>query len=171
MGEKILEFLSQYIIALISVTITGVLFWAFSPDDTVSIKVFMCFVIPLGLYAIITIPQQVNFWYTDNTVINLPHLKLIKDNRHIFEPSELFSSQAAVSLYIKDDIERYIGFGKIETIISQSNNLQVVISEIEKQYTDDFLIKNRKNIILKPTIPYQEIEKLRIYHSKGDYNG
>ncbi len=170
MGRKILDFLAQYIIALISVIITGILFWAFSPEDTVSITVFMSCVIPLGIYVIVTIPKQIEYWNANNKEINFPHLMMVKEKRYIFEPSELFSHQAAVSLYIKDEIERYIGYGRIETVISHSNNLQVVISEIEEHYSDNFLIKNKKNIIIKPTIPYQEIDRLMAGHNKGENN-
>lgn len=162
MERKILDFIGQYIIALISVIISGVLFWNFSPDDTVSIKLFMWFVIPLGLCVVVGIPQLIKYWSAEKEAsIDLPHLILIKDNRYIFSPSELFSFQAAVSLYVKDDVERYIGYGKVESVISNSKNLQVIIEDLENDYTMDFLTKNKKNIILKPTIPFEQIQKLR----------
>lgn len=168
MSEKILNFLSQYFISAISIALTGVLFWAFSPDDSISVKTFMWYVIPLGLYAIIAIPQQFKYWEKAHEVQELPTLKIIKDGICIFTPSSLFSQGCFVSVFYLDEYEKMIGYGKVDTIIHETKLLQVSISEFNENYNLEFMTKNRKNIILKPTCPFEKIMTLFEHLNQGE---
>ena len=153
MGKKILDFLMEYIISMISIIITSVLFWNFSPKDTISIKTFMLFVIPLGLYFIITIPQQKKYWCVTDKNIKLPKLKYVEGEICLFEASDLFSIGCFVSIFYMNKFEKFIGYGKVETIKSDNKMLQIVIIKFVQNYNYKFMNKKRKNIILKPTCP------------------
>lgn len=169
MGRKILDFLAQYIIALISVIITGILFWAFSPEDTVSIKIFMWCVIPLGLCVAISIPQLVKYWTVEDKNFVFPKLKTIVDQVMVFEASDLFSYQCVVTLfYIDDEIERQIGYGYVENIKSDNRCLQIRLLDIEENYNTTFLLKNKKHVAVKPNCPYELIQKNVTLHITGE---
>ena len=67
-----------------------------------------------------------------------------------------------VSLYYcGNDLEKVLGYGIIETVISSTKNLQVKIIQFQGNGIDNnFCLKNRVNIILKPSVPcnlWQEI--------------
>lgn len=155
MAEKILRFLSQYIVALISVIVTGILFWKLSPEDTISAEVFVYTIVPLGLYMIVTFPQQIKYWSKQDLGRELPKLKAIKDDICLFSSSDLFSTGCFVSIFYLDDYEKMIGYGKVETVKSDNGMLQIIVSEFNDGYDFEFMSKNRKNIILKPTCPYE----------------
>ena len=159
MGRKILDFIGQYIIALISVIISGVLFWNFSPDDTVSIKVFMWFVIPLGLCVVVGIPQLIKYWTLEDKNVTFPRLRTIVDDVLVFDESNLFSTQCVVTLfYMDEEIERTIGVGFVETVKSDNHYLQVRVLRIKDGYDETFLNKNKKHILIKPNCPYGLIQ-------------
>ena len=153
MAEKILKFLSQYIVALISVVVTGILFWQLSPEDTISAEVFVYIVVPLCLYVIVTFPQQIKYWSKQDLDRELPKLKAIKDG---------------ICLFGASDYEKMIGYGKVETIKSDNGMLQIIVSEFNDGYDFEFMSKNRKNIILKPTCPYEKIMALVEHFNKGE---
>lgn len=88
----------------------------------------------------------------------LPRLILVKDNKYIFEASELFSSQAAVSLFYVDEIEQYMGFGLIETVHSVTGRLQVTVIKFEESFNELYAKRNKRNVVLKPTIPLDTIQ-------------
>lgn len=168
MAEKILKFLSQYIVALISVVVTGILFWKLSPEDTISAEVFVYIVVPLCLYVIVTFPQQIKYWSKQDLDRELPKLKAIKDGICLFGASDLFSTGCFVSIFYLDDYEKMIGYGKVETIKSDNGMLQIIVSEFNDGYDFEFMSKNRKNIILKPTCPYEKIMALVEHFNKGE---
>ncbi len=158
MGRKILDFIGQYIIALISVIISGVLFWKFPPNTSVSITTFMWFVIPLGLCVAVTIPQLIKYWTIEDKNVVFPKLKTIVGQVLVFEASELFSPQCVVTLfYIDEEIERTIGVGFVETVKSDNNYIQVRLLEIQEGYDEKFLSKNKKYILIKPNCSYDLI--------------
>ncbi len=158
MGKKILEFIGQYAIALIGVFISSVLFWNFSPDDTISITTFMCFVIPLGLCVAVAIPQLIEYWTAENREVSFPKLKTIIDNVLIFEASTLFSTQCVVTLFYIDELERQIGYGFVETVKSDNHCLQVRVLGIQERFDEKFLHKNKSHILIKPNCPYELIQ-------------
>lgn len=168
MAEKILRFLSQYIVALISVIVTGILFWKLSPEDTISAEVFVYTIVPLGLYMIVTFPQQIKYWSKQDLGRELPKLKAIKDDICLFSSSDLFSTGCFVSIFYLDDYEKMIGYGKVETVKSDNGMLQIIVSEFNDGYDFEFMSKNRKNIILKPTCPYEKIMTLVEHFNKGE---
>lgn len=170
MEKKILDFLSQYITTVISVIITSILFWAFSPNDTVSIKVFIGCVIPLGIYAIITIPQQMKYWYMSDRDVKLSKLKFIQDEICMFDASDLFSIGCFVSIFYMEDYEKMIGYGKVDTIKSDNGMLQVTISEFMPNYDYQFMREHRKNIVLKPTCPFEKIMMIVEKLNQGENN-
>lgn len=96
--------------------------------------------------------------------LTLPKLKLIKNDYYIFEPSELYSSQMLVSLYYScNDLEKVIGYGVIETVISNTKNLQVKIIKFQgEDINKDYCLKNKTNIILKPSVPFELVQEINL---------
>ena len=158
MGRKILDFIGQYIIALISVIISGVLFWKFSPNTSVSITTFMWFVIPLGLCVVVAIPQLIKYWTLEDKNVIFPRLRTIVDDVLVFDESNLFSTQCVVTLfYMDEEIERTIGVGFVETVKSDNHYLQIRLLELKEEYDEKFLKKNKRHILIKPNCPYDLI--------------
>lgn len=159
MGKKILDFIGQYIIALIGIVISSVLFWKFSPDDTISITTFMWIVITLGICVAVAIPQLIEYWTIGNKEVSFPKLKAIIDDVLVFDASTLFSTQCVVTLFYIDELERQIGYGFVETVKSDNHYLQVRVLRIQEGIDEKFLHKNKNHILIKPNCPYELIQK------------
>lgn len=67
----------------------------------------------------------------------LPKLKAIANDKYIFEPSPLFSSQSSVSLYLIDDYEQLVGIGYVESVLQEKRTLQVVIVKFHADYNQN----------------------------------
>lgn len=168
--NKMLDFIGQYVSSLIGIAIGSVLLWVYQPSDSISAKLFMLFVIPLGLYTILTIPYLIKYWLDTDKNVKLPKLKIVQDGICMFDASDLFSSGCFVSIFYVDDYEKMIGYGKVDTIKSDNGILQVTVSEFGQGYDYQFMLKNRKNIVLKPTCPFEKIMMLMEKLSQGENN-
>jgi|GEM_PF-2762081 len=165
--KEIIKFFTEYLLLLITALGIGFLFWYYKPQDTISISWFISLsVAPLLLNVLLV--RHIALSYLDQKPSNiLPKLKLMEDDKYIFEASDLFSSQAFVSLYLIGETERFIAFGKIETVVSNTNNLQVIILGFETNFDKEFIEKHKNQIALKPIIPYENVIKL-IQSSQGE---
>ena len=165
--NKILNFIGQYVSSLIGIAIGSVLLWVYQPSDSISAKLFMLFVIPLGLYAILTMPYLIKYWLDTDKKVKLPKLKIIQDDICMFDASDLFSSGCFVSIFYMDDYEKIIGYGKVDTIKSDNGMLQVTVSEFierddehSKSVITDSMIEEAKEAALGKDLEETQIADL-----------
>ena len=97
----------------------------------------------------------------------MPQLKLIKDGILIFTPSELFTTDSIAAIWEIDTIEKFIGYGIVETVNSQKY-LQVKIDKYYSDYNIEHLKKNKSKIVLRPTI--RKTDLIQIITSKEECN-
>ncbi len=155
----------DWIILFFSVIIPICITFFGLPQIELKEKFYIVFIFTLTTMIIYLIKLFFNtIMIIEKQKIILPKLKLIKDNYYIFEPCELYSPQMYVSLYYcSNNLEKFIGYGIIETVISNTNNLQVKIIEFQGENIDnDFCLKNKVNIFLKPSVPCNIEQKFYI---------
>lgn len=136
---------------LISLYLT---WYPLSNVDNISSRIYITIIIVLFLIVAIVVKLLIT---TINIVnqkqILLPRLRTVQNNRLVFDPSEIFSSQAVVSIYYKDEIEQYIGNGWIESVISGTKYLQVIVDDYVENWDKTKVLQNKGKIILKPSLP------------------
>ncbi len=154
MREIILEIIS----ILVSSGIISFVFWVYTPESTVSAKVFLPIVIfcSVFLYGCIKYSFHLQNKLKKQTLLILPKLKAIQRQKLIFEPSELFHMNTVVSLFYKDIGEFFIGYGVVETILTDTKSLQVSVKEyISDDWTNEKVFEKKNNIVLKPSFPLE----------------
>jgi len=162
----------DWIILFCSVVVPIIITCFGLPQSEIKEKVYLIIIFILITLILYSIKLFINMLtIVDTKKFKLPKLKIIKDNYYIFEPSELYSSQMLVSLYYSgNDLEKLIGYGIIETVISQTKNLQVRIIKFEgENINNSYCLSNKDNIILKPSVPYDLIQGITI--KKENENG
>lgn len=101
-------------------------------------------------------------WTTINIVqknrINLPRLKSVKGDKYIFEESKLFDANSYVSVYYIDEEQEKLALGYVESIISNTQKLQVKLIENISQEIMDKINNYRNKIFIKPTLTTNEID-------------
>ena len=153
---KFIKVLFEYMYIVITSILVGGLFAYYGKEDKVSMATFLLFVFLLSLACLILLQRYV---IENNSKVKLPKLMSIVSERYIFEKSSIFAQNSLVAFYHIEDIEEYLGFGYVESVID-NKNLQVIKVNLKRGIKDDYLIKNKKRIMLKPTIPYGEWNKL-----------
>lgn len=100
--------------------------------------------------------------------INLPRLKSIKGDKYIFEESKLFDAYSYVSMYYIDEEQEKLALGYVESIISNTQKLQVKLIDNISPEIKDKINNYRNKIFIKPTLTINEIDRNLI--STGDNN-
>lgn len=95
-----------------------------------------------------------------------PKLIKIKKHRLLFSASSIFTHQSVVSIYNKNDIEEFVGYGHIETITTDEV-IQVIVDEYNNEWNETQVESNKNNIILRPSLP---INMLNEVQSRGNNN-
>lgn len=154
----------EWFVLLVPTLISIILTWYPFNNSYISSKIFVTIIIILFITLafvvklLITIVNIISINY-----VGLPKLKTIHQNYLIFEPSELFASQMVVSLYYKNTVEQFIGYGTIDTVTSDKKMIQVVITEYMANWDEKLVKRNKDKIILKPSIPKYILEKVGNY--------
>lgn len=154
--------------------ILSIITWGHSPKDTLTLTYYSLAWIVLGillLYLIVFIIIKMYYEFRNPLTYSLPNLKSIvvheKELIFILDHSELFYQGMMVTLFYNDEndsnLQIKIGIGYVETI----NNLGYIqiklsnffITERSKPIIDSIVkgIINRKNIRIKPSIDYIDI--------------
>lgn len=146
----------EWFVLIVPTVISIVLTWYPSDNlNNISLKVFITIIILLFItlsYVIKLLITTINM--ITNNYTSLPKLKTIQRERLIFTPSDLFAPQTSVAIYFKDDIEEFIAYGTIETIVTTTRYIQVIIEDFVSNKWDITRIEEVKDkIIIKPTIP------------------
>lgn len=151
--EKLVKATFEYLSFIITTIGFGVILWIYPSDFKVSIVLFVIVTFPLSIFTLMLLRYIfIDMLKNKDSANKLPCLKLVSDDRYIFEPSQLFASQSLVSIYHIDEIESCVGYGYIETVMSNTNNLQVIIYGFTGGYDAEKIKSNKKQIILKPSI-------------------
>ena len=144
--------------------------WFWSPENVV--KVQYCLPIAMILLAVLYGTIRYIVYLHEKikmqTLLILPKLKTTQHGRLIFEPSELFSTHTVVSLFYKDIGEQFIGWGYVETVLTDTKFLQVVIKQYFADWTNDKVFDKKTNIIIKPSLP---LDSLETSQRQGDIHG
>lgn len=155
----------EIIALIVTSAVTSIIFWLVTPDKMIAAKniIPILIIILIILYGAIKYIFQLKDELNNANQIKLPKLKTIQQGYLIFEPSELFASQMVVSLYYKNAIEQFIGYGTIDTVTTDKKMIQVVIVEYVPDWNETKAKKNKDKIILKPTIPKYILDKVGHY--------
>jgi hypothetical protein len=169
--NKFVQFVFEYSIFVVVAFGFGMILWLFPPDKIISIAWFIAIIFPL-VALLLMLFRHIGLEALKNkdSVMKLPRLKLIQEGRYIFEPSTLFADQSLVALYYIDEIERYVGYGYVESVISDTQNLQVIISELTGTCDEKFLTSHKKQIVLKPSIPRSVLLENNKIHTEDNKN-
>ena len=158
--------------------VVSLIFWIFSPDDSISLKLALS-VLAL-LLILLSFSGRIAYQYYQRTQNILPKLILVKtiENRGvicIFQPSELYSNNAIVSLFFDDEgYERLIGLGYVFNV-QEDKHIQILITrwmsgqEEIRGKLEDGNAQVLKKIIAKPNVnrAYFDISE-RIGGTHGD---
>lgn len=111
--------------------VVSLIFWIFSPDDSISLK-WALSVLAL-LLILLAFSGRIAYQYCQRAQNILPKLiRIVPDNMGViclFEPSELYSHNALVSLFFNDeDYERLIGLGYVYNV-QDDKNIQILITQ------------------------------------------
>lgn len=155
--------------------ILAVLLWFYSPDTKVPLITFVVVVLCLSISLIVMSQTAYSAWR--KTLRPLPCVKRILDPPEgqsgpekmlLVEPSELFSVDTTVSLYLKDDdYEKLIAIGRVLNVQSDGH-IQIVINTIAT-VSDE--IRSRlgnndssvlKKLLVKPTVPSYILEHYNV---------
>lgn len=153
----------DWIILFVSVFMPVIVACVGLPQSEIKEKIYIIIIFILFTLFFYTVKLYLNTLYVINSgKVILPKLKLIKNDYFIFEPSKLYSPQMLVSLYYSgNDFEKVIGYGIIETVISNTKNLQVKILKFQGEDVNNYFFqKNKVNIILKPSVPFHIVEEI-----------
>lgn len=90
--------------------------------------------------------------------INLPRLKSVKGDKYIFEESKLFDTCSYVSIYYIDEEQEKLALGYVESVISNTQKLQVKLIDDISQEIKDKINNYRSKIFIKPTLTINEID-------------
>lgn len=154
----------EWFVLLIPTLISIILTWYSFDNPYISTKILITIIIMLFITLafifklLITTINIVSVNY-----ISLPKLVTIQQGYLIFEPSELFASQMVVSLYYKDSVEQFMGYGIIDTVTTDKKMIQVVIVEYVADWNQARIKKYKDKIILKPSIPKYILDKVGHY--------
>ena len=110
--------------------VASLAFWIFSPDDSISLK-WALSVLAL-LLILLAFSGRIAYQYFQKAQNILPKLILVKTIETriicIFEPSELYSHNAIVSLFLDDEgYERLIGLGYVFNV-QEDKHIQILIT-------------------------------------------
>lgn len=154
--------------------ILSIITWGHSPKDTLTLTYYSLAWIVLGillLYLIVFIIIKMYYEFRNPLTYSLPNLKSIvvheKELIFILDHSELFYQGMMVTLFYNDEndsnLQIKIGIGYVETI-NDLGYIQIKLSnffitERSKPIIDSIVkgIINRKNIRIKPSIDYIDI--------------
>lgn len=138
---------------IISSIIVSLTCWYYSPESTIKAKIFLPIIIVLLiiLYGLIKYIFHLKEKLQKSDILILPKLKLIENDTLIFSPSELFSTDSFVSIWLMDDVEKNVGYGYIETV-NTNKFLQVKVDTYLNGYNLKFIKNNKNKIVLRPTI-------------------
>ena len=106
--------------------------WIFSPDDSISLKLALS-VLAL-LLILLAFSGRIAYQYYQRAQNILPKLILVKTIENmgvicLFEPSELYSHNAIVSLFFNDEgYERLIGLGYVFNV-QEDKHIQILITQ------------------------------------------
>ena len=157
-------------VVLIIPTIISI-FLAWYPDskiNLISTKIWISLLIILILSFFILLKALITTVnIAKEAIVPLPQLKLIKDGILIFTPSELFTTDSIAAIWEIDTIEKFIGYGIVETVNSQKY-LQAKIDKYYSDYNIEHLKKNKSKIVLRPTI--RKTDLIQIITSKEECN-
>ena len=111
--------------------VVSLIFWIFSPDDSISLK-WALSVLAL-LLILLAFSGRIAYQYYQRAQNILPKLiRIVPDSMGViclFEPSELYSHNALVSLFFNDeDYERLIGLGYVYNV-QDDKNIQILITQ------------------------------------------
>ena len=134
--------------------------WILSPNDSISLK-WALSVLAL-LLILLAFSVRIAYQYYQRAENILPKLiRIVSDNMGViclFEPSELYSHNALVSLFFNDeDYERLIGLGYVFNV-QDDKNIQILITQWipgQEEIKDKLENNNAqvlKKIIAKPNV-------------------
>jgi hypothetical protein len=163
--KKILDTVISYLQYIISSALLVIFCWFFNKDETVPsilCLIYLAFTIPITIGSLAIIRKNLCSLGSNSR----PKLKMLYTQPecltliYIFEYSINFSSDTVVSLYYcsEEGIEIKLGIGFIETIPDTKQTIQLRLLKLKEGYSDDFLLKEKKNIFLKNSIRYYEIK-------------
>ncbi|MCX7123552.1 MAG: hypothetical protein NTV32_07835 [Gammaproteobacteria bacterium] len=98
-----------------------------------------------------------------------PKLHLIKNEYFIFEPSDLFPARSIGYFYLKGEEERFLGVGRVDSVMSTTKCLQVLLILMEPGYDLSYIHTNQKNIFLEVATPYNIFQKF--FDFREQHNG
>ena len=147
--------------------VVPLIFWFFSPDDSISLK----WALPVLALVFILLPflGWIACQYSQKSQNILPKLiRIVPDNMGViclFEPSELYSHNALVSLFFNDeDYERLIGLGYVFNV-QDDKNIQILITQWipgQEKIKDKLEANNAqvlKKIIAKRSSPKSSVKR------------
>lgn len=134
--------------------------WVLSPNDSISLK-WALSVLAI-LLILLAFSGRIAYQYYQRAQNILPKLiRIVPDNMGViclFEPSELYSHNALVSLFFNDeDYERLIGLGYVFNV-QDDKNIQILITEWipgQEEIKDKLEANNAQvleKIIAKPNV-------------------
>ena len=140
--------------------------WIFSPDDSISLKLALS-VLAL-LLILLAFSGRIAYQYYQRAQNILPKLILVKTIETrvicIFEPSELYSNNAIVSLFFDDEgYERLIGLGYVFNV-QEDKHIQILITqwipgqEEIKDKLEDNNAQVLEKVIAKPNVNRSYVE-------------
>ena len=144
-------------------------FWIFSPDDSISLK-WALSVLAL-LLILLAFSGRIAYQYFQKAQNILPKLILVKTIENmgvicLFEPSQLYSHNAIVSLFFDDEgYERLIGLGYVFNV-QEDKHIQILITrwmsgqEEIRGKLEDGNAQVLEKVIAKPNINRAYIEIL-----------
>jgi len=152
--KDITDWIFENLLTIIFVLGIGFFFWFFEPKKLVPMEVYFWSVGPLLIISVISI-KFIIMNLNHDTAICLPKLKMIhRENIFIFEESPFFSHNSAVSLYIIDDYEQFLGTGYVEAVLQGKKTLQVRVMNLSSNIDLQYIKENKSKICLKPSIPW-----------------
>ena len=142
-------------------------FWILSPDDRISLK-WALSVLAL-LLILLAFSCRIAYQYYQRVQNISPKLILVKTTKNmgvicLFEPSELYSNNAIISLFFNDDgFEILIGYGYV-VAVQEDKRIQILITHWEsgqeeiKSKLENSNTQVLKKIIAKPNINREYFE-------------
>ena len=140
--------------------VVPLILWIFSPDDSISLK----WALPVLALLLILLPFSgwIACQYSQKSQNILPKLILVKTIETrvicIFEPSQLYSHNAIVSLFFDDEgYERLIGLGYVFNV-QEDKHIQILITqwmsgqEEIREKLEDGNAQVLEKIIAKPNV-------------------
>ncbi len=155
--KKLVNIIFNYITDIIYIFCTVVLLWIYQPNYKIEIKYLVMILIPLAIITVTSTKYILKRLIEEKQGV-LPKIRSINDASLVLEPNEFFAQDSFVCLYLfENEFERYVGYGYVETIQTNSKNIQIKIESIEKNYKKYLNDKYRNKIFVKPGINRQII--------------